>query len=227
VTTVTERDVRDLSDIEGLTAMPRLLRVLARHCGESLNVSRISRETGIAHTTLTRYLSLLESVFLLRPLHAWTEGAKTAKAEKLMFADTGLLAFLLGLDATMLEQDEVNARRLLECFVAMELVRLCDAKFPRYEVMHFRSLRTWSVPIVIVAPDCRVVGVDVCLSSLPGPADFRGLEFLMGVAGDRFARGLLLCAGSSGASYTDRLSAVPVSALWTDHECQGVPRMPE
>jgi len=214
---VTERDVRDLSDIEGLTAMPRLLRTIARHCGESLNVSRVSRETGIPHTTLTRYLSLLESVFLLRPLAAWTDGAKTAKSEKLMFADAGLLAFLLGIEPQQLADNELNAKRLLECFVAMELVRLCDAKYPRHSVMHFRSLRTWSVPIVIVAPDGRVVGVDVCLSSHPGPADFRGLEFLMGVAGDRFVRGFLLCAGGSDLSYMDKLSAAPVSALWTDH----------
>lgn len=214
VTTVTERDVRDLSDIEGLTAMPRLLRVLARHCGESLNVSRISRETGIAHTTLTRYLSLLESVFLLRPLHAITAGAKTAKAEKLMFADTGLLAFLLGLDANTLQQDEVNARRLLECFVAMELVRLCDAKYPRYKVMHFRSLRTWSVPIVIAAPDGRIVGIDVCMSQHPSPQDFRALAFLQDVAGDAFVRGILLLSSSSEEkSYNDRLSAAPVTSL--------------
>jgi predicted AAA+ superfamily ATPase len=214
VTTVTERDVRDLSDIEGLTAMPRLLRVLARHCGESLNVSRISRETGIAHTTLTRYLSLLESVFLLRPLHAWTEGAKTAKAEKLKFADTGLLAFLLGLDASQVERDEANARRLLECFVAMELVRLCDARFPRYRVMHFRSLRTWSVPIVFAAPDGRIVGIDVCLSPHPSPQDFRALSFLQDVAGDSFVRGVLLCADGSAQVYNDRLMSESVSLLW-------------
>lgn len=214
VTTVTERDVRDLSDIEGLTAMPRLLRVLARHCGESLNVSRISRETGIAHTTLTRYLSLLESVFLLRPLHAWTEGAKTAKAEKLMFADTGLLAFLLGTDGHVLQQDEVAARRMLECFVAMECVRLCDAKYPRYKVMHFRSLRTWSVPIVLASPDGRIVGIDVCLSPQPSPQDFRALSFLQDVAGDSFVSGLLLCAGGAAQSYNASLSAVPVTFLW-------------
>jgi predicted AAA+ superfamily ATPase len=214
VTTVTERDVRDLSDIEGLTAMPRLLRVLARHCGESLNVSRISRETGIAHTTLTRYLSLLESVFLLRPLHAITAGAKTAKAEKLMFADTGLLAFLLGIEAHNLLHDEINARRLLECFVAMELVRLCDAKYPRYKVMHFRSLRTWSVPIVIAAPDGRIVGIDVCMSRHPSPQDFRALAFLQDVAGDAFVRGILLCVGGPAKSYSDQLLGADVSSLW-------------
>ena len=213
VKTVTERDVRDLADIEGLTAMPRLLRVLARQCGEPVNVSRVSRETGIPHTTLTRYLSLLESVFLLRPLAAWKEGAGTAKSPKLMFADPGVLAFLLGVDPATLARDDVAARRVLECSVTCEAVRLCEALAPRYAVMHFRSVRTWSVPLVVVAPDGRLVGLDVCLSAVPSTADFRALSFLQEVADEQFVRGLLLCVDGEPQAYSDRLRAVPLSAL--------------
>ena len=215
VKTVTERDVRELSDIEGLTAMPRLLRVLARYSGESVNVARLSRETGVPHTTMTRYLSLLESVFLLRPLPAWTEGAQGAKSAKLLFADPGVLTFLLGTDPSSVASDEVTSRRLLECFVAMECVRLCDAVSTGVRVLHFRSLRTWSVPVVLESRDGRIVGVDVCLTPVPSPDDFRGLEFLREVAGDRFLRGVLLCAGAMDVGrYSDRMSSLPLSALW-------------
>ncbi|MCH8980284.1 MAG: ATP-binding protein, partial [Armatimonadetes bacterium] len=161
--TIAERDVRDLADIEGLTAMPRLLRVMAHHTGETVNVSRLSRETGIPHTTLTRYLALLESVFLLCSLPAWESdsGVRTIKSSKLHFSDPGLLAHLLGADIERLELDQGLIRRLLESFVAMELVRLADAHERSYRVLHFRSVRQWSVPVVIQAPDGRIVGIDL------------------------------------------------------------------
>jgi predicted AAA+ superfamily ATPase len=214
VKTVTERDVRDLADIEGLAVMPRLLRVLARHCGESLNVSRLSRETGLPHTTLTRYLALLEAVFILRPLPAWTDSSGSAKSSKLMFADPGVLCHLLGVDAKKLPSDEVHARKVVECFVACEVMRLNDALPARFWIGHFRSLRTWSVPLVVAASDGRIVGIDVCTAPVPAPADFRGLEFLRDVAGDAFVQGILLCVSGVEAGYTEKLSAVRVSALW-------------
>ena len=210
IKTVTERDVRDLSDIEGLTAMPRLLKVLARHCGESVNVSRVSREVGIPHTTLTRYLSLLESVFVLRPLHAWSHGAKTSK---LMFSDAGVLAHLLGVEEARTE-DESSLLRLLECFVACEIVRLVDGSGSRVLVQHFRSLRTWSVPVVLESASGEVVGVSVTVDPVPAPSAFRGLEVLADVAGERFLRGVVLHTGAASAMYKDGFVGLPVSSLW-------------
>ncbi|MEX2243532.1 MAG: ATP-binding protein [Fimbriimonadaceae bacterium] len=210
IKTVTERDVRDLSDIEGLTAMPRLLKVLARHCGESVNVSRVSREVGIPHTTLTRYLSLLESVFVLRPLHAWSHGAKTAK---LQFSDPGVLAHLLGIDDVR-AADESSLLRLLECFVSCEIVRLVDGCGSRTLVQHFRSLRTWSVPVVLESASGEVVGVSVTADPVPAPSAFRGLEVLADIAGERFLRGVVLHTGASSAVYKDGFVGLPVSSLW-------------
>ena len=180
VRTITERDVRDLADIEGLTAMPRLLRVMAQHTGETMNVSRLSRETGIPHTTLTRYVALLESVFLLCSLPAWESdsGVRTIKSSKLHFSDPGLLAHLLGADSERLSLDQGMMRRLLESFVAMELVRLADAHERSYRVLHFRSVRQWSVPVVVQAPDGRIVGIDLTAEQEVGPEQLRGLEFL-------------------------------------------------
>ena len=211
VTTVTERDVRDLADIEGLTAMPRLLRTLARHAGEPMNVSRLSRETGVPHTTLTRYVSLLESVFLLRPLPSWKSGAKAAK---LQFADPGVLTHLLGTSPEMLPQDEVAAQRSLECFVAAEVLRQCDARAARARVQHFRSVRTWSVPVVVVAPDQRAVGIALSLDRSPGAEAFRGLEVLAEIAGADFAQGIVLHAREEKRRVTEKLCMAPVSCLW-------------
>ena len=68
LTTILQRDIRDFSNIEDLTSIPRLLELLAtRICG-LLNFADLSRGIGIPQTTLKRYFTLLETTFLVQTL---------------------------------------------------------------------------------------------------------------------------------------------------------------
>jgi hypothetical protein len=46
-------------------------------------------------------------------------------------------------------------------------------------------------------------------------ADFRGLRHLANRLGDRFRAGIVLYAGEQQLSFGDRLTALPMAALWT------------
>lgn len=72
LTAILQRDVRDLSNIEGLTAMPRLLQLLATRSGGILNLADVSRAMALPYATLHRYMSLLETTFLIYLLPAWS-----------------------------------------------------------------------------------------------------------------------------------------------------------
>jgi len=99
ITTILQRDIRDLANIEGLVDLPRLLSLLAARAGGLLNFAEVSRSIGFAQTTLKRYFALLEMTFLIETLPAWS-GSRTkrlVKAPKLYLSDTGLLSNLQGL----------------------------------------------------------------------------------------------------------------------------------
>jgi len=87
-----QRDVRAMANIEGLTDLPRVLTLLATRASALHNLADISRSISIPHTTLKRYLTLLETTFLLVPLAAWSSnlGKRLVKAPKLVLSDTGL-----------------------------------------------------------------------------------------------------------------------------------------
>jgi predicted AAA+ superfamily ATPase len=72
ITTILQRDVRDLAHIEGLTIMPKLLSLLAARSGALLNFAELSRSIGLPQTTLKRYMSLLEMTFLIYLLPPWS-----------------------------------------------------------------------------------------------------------------------------------------------------------
>lgn len=207
VRALVERDVRDLADIEGTAHLPRLLQSLARRPYEVLNVSALARETGVPHTTLTRYLALLAGVFLTHPIPAWTTTeARAAKTERLAFTDTGVWAHLSGLPPSV----------AVENFVAMELVKQATWAETPYQVVHFRSVRQHSVPVLIRRDDGKLVALALIDRPEPEPTDLRALEFLADVAGTEFHRGIVLHTGTRSGPVTSKLGVAPLGSLWFD-----------
>ena len=95
--TYLERDVRDLLNVGDIEAFGRFVRLCAGRSGQLLNASSLASDAGISHTTVRRWLSILEASFvihLLRPHHR-NFNKRLVKSPKLYFLDTGLLCYLL------------------------------------------------------------------------------------------------------------------------------------
>ncbi len=127
VTAYVERDVRQLLQVHDLAAFQRFIRLCAGRSGQLLNLSSLATDCGITHNTAKAWISVLEAsyvLFLLRPHHA-NFNKRLIKAPKLYFHDTGLLCWLLGLQAP--EQLMVHPLRgaVFETFVVSELRKRC------------------------------------------------------------------------------------------------------
>ena len=71
LTTIVQRDLREEANIERLAEIPAVLASLASRVRAPLNKTDVSGSVGIPRTSLDRYLTLLEHVFLTRRLPAW------------------------------------------------------------------------------------------------------------------------------------------------------------
>lgn len=216
LTTILQRDVRDMANIEGLTVLPRLLSLLASRTGALLNLADISRTSGLAYTTLTRYMTLLEATFLVQPLPSWSAnlGTRMVKSPKLLLSDTGLAASLLGLTAERLASDGPLFGALLETFVAMELRKISGRSAQAIQFFHYRTKAGEEVDALLEDGAGRLVSVEVKASATVTSSDFKGLRALANAAGERFVRGLVLYAGNQVIPFGERLHAVPLSLLW-------------
>jgi uncharacterized protein len=215
LTTILQRDVRDLSRIEDLSVVPRLLSILASRVSGLLNAADISRSSGVAQTTLKRYLSLLETVFLLQELRAWSSnvGKRFVKMPKVFLSDTGLAAHLLNLTDERLKQEPGQFGPLLENFVCMELRKQATWSKVRTELFHWRTHTQQEVDLVLEAGG-RVAGVEVKSSSTVTAEDFKGLKVLAADAKGKFIRGVVLYTGRDVLPFGEDLLAMPVSSLW-------------
>ncbi len=215
IRTLLDRDVRDIANIEGLTQVPRILMLLAARTGSTMNTASLSRDTGIAHTTLTRYLSLLKTIFLLTYVPAWSSdtGVSLAKTAKTYLPDTGLLCHLMRIEEGDLE-DRDRLAPILENFVAVELAKLSEHAEARPTLGHLRTVKLREVDFVLDAASKGVVGIEVRPTFTPSPNDAEGLRYLAELAGERFLRGIVLYLGSEVVPLGKDLWAIPVSALW-------------
>jgi predicted AAA+ superfamily ATPase len=217
VMTILQRDVRDLAAIDGLTDMPRLFRLLAARVSSILNVAELSRSAAIPHSTLTRYLTLLETTFLLHKLPAWSHnlGKRLLKHPKVHLCDPGLAAHLQGIDSRRLERDPTLLGPLLEGFVAMELRKQLGWSRTRAALYHFGSVSGDEVDLVLERADGAVVGVEVKAAASLRSDELRGLRSLAALLGRKLARGVVLYLGPSTVVFDRTLCALPISALWT------------
>jgi predicted AAA+ superfamily ATPase len=216
VLTILQRDVRDLSRIEGLNAMPRLLTFLASRVGTLLNHAEVSRSLGVPQSTLQRYMALLEATFLVQLLPAWSGnlGKRLVKSPKLYLNDTGLVAALLGQgdEAALLSSHLMGP--LLENFVIAELRKQSTWSDTEPGLFHFRTLTGQEVDVVLEAPSGDLAGVEIKTAASVQAADFKGLRVLADETGRRFRCGVVLYQGRETVPFGKNLSAVPVQALW-------------
>ncbi len=99
VRAVIERDVRDISHIEYIRHMPKLLRVLATHSSQLANYSSMGASLGIGHVTTQRYTDVLAHLFPhTNPAALVYQRTETDHQDsKLHFLDSGLLSALRNL----------------------------------------------------------------------------------------------------------------------------------
>jgi predicted AAA+ superfamily ATPase len=219
LTVIAQRDLRDLANIERLSEVPAVLASLASRVRAPLNKTEVSSSVGIPRTSLDRYLTLLEHVFLVHRLPAWHSNRikQIAKAPKLLLSDSALLTYLLRTDARRLAQDSTLLGSVLECFAGMELAKQLSAARTRASLMHMRTATGTEVDFILEGADGRIAGIEVKASATVRGEDFKHLATMRDrVGGERFTRGVVLYTGGERLSFGERLEAWPLATLWTD-----------
>jgi predicted AAA+ superfamily ATPase len=216
LTTLIERDVLELANIERRGDLLKLLALLAGRAGQLVVPGTLAGQSGIPRTTLVRYLELLASVFLIKSVPAWASNLtqRAVGTPKLAFVDTGVACHLIGQDAVRLGEPGGAAGPMMENFVVMELARQLTWSEERGTLYHYRTKDGSEVDAVIETPDGRVIGVAVKAGATVRTEDLTGLRGLANALGERFLAGYVLYTGQQTLPFGDKIRAVPLDALW-------------
>lgn len=216
LTTTLERDVKVFTQVPHLDRIASVLRIIGERSATVLNFAALASDTGIPETTLKRYVRVLQALFLVRTVPAWsrTRSRREIRAPKVFVVDSGLAAHLLGSSLEGLQEDGLARGRLVETFVAMEVLRQQGWSRTDVTLSHYRTSRKQEVDLVLEARDRRVVGIETKAAAVVDGRDFAGLRMLAEAVGSRFLRGIVLYAGEEPVQFGPNLWALPIPSLW-------------
>ena len=217
ITTILQRDVRQLADIAKLGVLPNLLRVLASRAGGLVNEADIARDIGQNAVTTRNYRVLLQMMFLTFDVKPWFRniGKRLVKSRKGYIVDTSLLCHLrqVNLEKIALSDPHVFGH-ILENFVASELLKQLAASDELIGLHHFRTSDGKEVDFVLERPNGALSAIEVKGRDSVVHADFKGLMELRAHTGTDFICGVVLYRGNKVIPFDDTLWAVPFDLMW-------------
>jgi predicted AAA+ superfamily ATPase len=191
-----DRDVRRLVNIRDLSNFQRFIRLCATQTGRMVNLSMMARECGITHNTAKSWLSILEAnhlVYFLMPHHR-SFNKRLVKTPKLYFLDTGLAAWLMGMNEPGDLTDHPLRGALFETWVVGELLKGRLNRGKPANLFFWRD--NIGVEINIIA-DLGGALYPIQISSVinPNDIDVYHLGKWLKFAGDEAGRGRLIYSG--------------------------------
>lgn len=196
VQTYLERDVRQLIQVRDLTQFQRFLRLCAGRTGQLLNQSALADETGVSHNTIREWLSVLEASYIIHrlpPQHR-NFNKRLVKTPKLYFIDTGLAAWLLGIETASQLTSHPLRGELFETWVVGEYLK------HRFNGGHPSNLTFWrdrqghEVDLLVETGD-RLQPIEIKAGATVHRDSFKGLRRWLELAGGSAANPALIYAG--------------------------------
>lgn len=190
-------------NVQDLGAFERFLGLCAGRNGQPLNAASLGNDAGVDHTTVRRWLSILEASFLvmlLRPHHR-NFGKRLIKSPKIYFLDTGLLCSLLGMRSA--EDLRIHASRgsVFESFLLAELVKGYAHRGRRPPLWFWRDSAGHEIDFLL-EQGSRRLAIEAKSGETAPSSFFDGLAWWRRLVGDPDAPALLVYGGEE--SFTHR-----------------------
>jgi len=217
LTTILQRDVRLIAELEKISVLPNLLRILATRAGNLLNDSDVARDLGLNPVTSKLYRNILKMMFLNFDVEPWFRniGKRLVKSPKGYLTDTLMLCHMLDLNIEDIERKKPDLfGHILENYIATELTKLLTFSETKSKLLHFRTSDGKEVDFVLERPDGSVFAIEIKKSESVNIHDFKGIQTLAELTAKDFIGGIVLYSGKDAVPFGKNLWAVPFHILW-------------
>lgn len=212
--TYLERDVRLLTNVGSLRDFERFVRACALRSANLLNKADLARDVGIAPSTASHWLSMLEASGQIVLLEPWFSHRTKSivKSPKLYFADTGLLCALLNIRSENALRQSPAIGAIWETFVFAQL-RDRERRAGRVSSLFFWRDRTREVDFVVDAGG-RMELYEAKWTEVPDTGDTVNLDFVRNVVGkSRVTAGAVISRTPNSFPLSHEFRALPITEL--------------
>ncbi|MCF6226311.1 MAG: ATP-binding protein [Xanthomonadales bacterium] len=194
--TYIERDVRLLINLKDSAKFEKFVRLCAGRIGQLLNQASLANAVGVSSNTISDWISVLEASFIIYRLQPYSEnlGKRLIKSPKLYFIDTGLAAWLMGIETnTQMLRDPLRGN-LFENLIVMEILKskLNRGKDPR--IFFYRDSHGNEVDLIIQNGN-ELIPVEIKSSQTWHKSFLKGINHFEKLFGDRVLSGTVVYGG--------------------------------
>lgn len=213
VNTFVMRDIRDMATIGDESKFRRFLTACAALTGQPVNYAEYARAADISESTAKRWLSLLESAYVVRTVPAFSSNTikGLAKNPVLHFFDTGLVAYLTGYLSPRLLENGALSGHILETFAWGEIVKSWRASGHEPRLSFLRTLKKKEIDLVLTTGTTSHP-VEVKRSASPCAADFKNFSAMEPLGADA-GEGCVLCLADKARPFDHRNWVFPLWAI--------------
>ena len=206
--TYLEEEIRAEAFVRQLGNFSRFLRIAGELSGKRVSFRALSQDIGVSHITIGQYYQILEDTMIsvrIPSFPSHSEGGKTARANKFLFFDLGIVNSLCG----QLEAQDMPSERwgdLFEQWVGLYLLKTMYHKGIRGELFYWRD-KGKEIDWVLCIGD-KIIPIEVKWGETIRRKDMRTMEEFL----NRFSsakEGFFVFTGERRRKLTERITAIP------------------
>ncbi len=208
-----EEEIRRESLVRNVGAFQQFLELAATESGRIINLTNISRESGVPVATLRTYYQVLEDTFVGYRIPAYGAAGRkrVLTTPRFLFYDNGVrnAAARYRFSTDLLK---IQIGLLFENWVGQELVHRCLYAGRAYRMSFWRTSHGAEVDYVLETPD-EAIPIEVKATGSPSLADASHLKLFLETYPQRARRGFIVCRCREPRRLADNIEAVPWKSL--------------
>ncbi len=218
LSTILQRDIRNMADIKNPEKIITLLSFLATRVGGLLNNSSIMKEIGLDNKTYDKYKALAMNTFLTFEVKAWTPvtkiNKKFTKSSKLYFTDINMLCYILrdSLESVYENNKEIFGS-IFENFIATEIIKNIDINM---DLSYFKTTDNKEVDFVLENNRGEILAIEVKTAKTVTDKDTNALQELQKITKSKFKKGIVFYTGNEIVPMKKDIWAIPVNYIWQE-----------
>jgi Predicted ATPase (AAA+ superfamily) len=153
LTTYLEKDLKEIIGISDEVKFINFLKILASNTGQELIYDNYAKQVGVVINTIKSWFSALIKtgiIYLVQPYNENSIVKRVVKRPKVYFFDTGLAAYLCGIDSRETLQNSFLKGRFFETFVFNEIRKSYLNNGEMQDLYYYRDTEQNEIDLILL-----------------------------------------------------------------------------
>jgi len=209
-----ERDVSQIISLKDKLKFQRFMEIVASLTGEELVYDSIAKGVGVSVPTIESWMSILVSgniVTLLEPYYENSIVKRVVRRPKIIFNDTGLAAFLAGLNNPIVLKKSQFKGRFVETFIINEIIKSYKNNVKQAKFYYYRDSEQREIDLIVLHDgylnliECKS-GVEFNKSDVKAFSQLEKTKYIICNSG-------IVCNTETSYALKEGIYAVPINSI--------------